>query len=127
MTTGIDRRATLPTPAPLGVEWQYNGDFWEIGYYERRPWGKGTREGEWIVLATVNLGCSLDPEADDTWKVVHQIGCVMAAAPRMQATLERVRARMEAAPDRFSFEERVDVDGALRWAGREAAHWTNDD
>jgi hypothetical protein len=125
MTTGPDRRTTLPSPSPLDVDWQYNGDFWEIGFHERIADDEdGYREGEWIVLATVNLGCSLDPEAEDTWKVVHQIGCLMAAAPRMRAALGRVRAMMETEPDQFSFDERVDVEGALDGADHEAVHWT---
>lgn len=130
MTTTSDRRTTLPTPSPLGIGWEYNGDFFEIGMHEQIVDDEaedGYRQGEWIVLGTVNLGCSLDTEAADTWKMVHRIGCLMAAAPRMLATLERVKALMDADPDAFSFEERVDVDGAVRAASREADYWTRDD
>jgi hypothetical protein len=118
LALSIDQATTLPTPAPLDADWSYNGDFWEVGYSDEH--------GEWIVLATLSGG-SLDTEADETWKMLHHAGVMMAAAARMLATLRRVKAMMEAEPDAYSFDERVDVEGAILAATTDAAYWTRDD
>lgn len=124
-------RETLPTPHPLEVEWEFNGDFYEIGYHEQIPDEEdedGYRLGEWIVLGRVYPGCLLDPEADETWKVVRQVGCLMAAAPRMLAALKRVKDIMDedVRPAAYSLDDYAMVTNAVKWADAQAEFWTRE-